>query len=250
MSSAENPMTAHPYTLDARGTLYLWISGVFVTSLVLANIIGVKLFHFDIVLGSWTIPVKHTMGMLPFPLTFVLTDLVNEYYGRRAARRLTYLAFAMAALAFAMILVSRKVPIMEGIPGTASQEAYENIFGSATVMYIASIVAFLCGGLLDIWIFGVFNRLTGGRMVWLRATGSTVISQVFDSFIVTFLFFMGFPLLLGRGSASFADVLEIAKTGYILKFVIAIALTPVIYAGRWYIHRQFGMRPVAPGENG
>jgi uncharacterized integral membrane protein (TIGR00697 family) len=184
--------------------------------------------------------------MLPFPLTFLLTDLVNEYYGRRAARRLTYVAFAMAALAFVMILISRKVPIMEGIPGTASQEAYENIFGSATVMYVASIVAFLCGGLLDIWIFGVFNRLTRGRMVWLRATGSTVVSQVFDSFIVTFLFFMGFPMLMGKEASSFGDVLEIAKTGYILKFFIAVGLTPVIYAGRWYIHSQFGMAPLGP----
>jgi queuosine precursor transporter len=233
-----------PFRMDARAQVYLWISGVFVTSLVLANIIGVKLFHFDIVVGPWTIPVKHTMGMLPFPLTFLLTDLVNEYYGRRAARRLTYVAFAMAFLAFVLIWISRQVPLMEGIPGTASQEAYENIFGSASVMYIASIVAFLCGTLLDIRVFGFFKRLTGGRYVWFRATGSTVIAQVFDSFIVTFLFFMAFPLLMGKEAATFGQVVEIARTGYILKFVIAVALTPVIYAGRWFIRRQFGMVPV------
>jgi uncharacterized integral membrane protein (TIGR00697 family) len=252
MPDARPPDSANPapFRMDARASLYLWISGVFVTSLVLANIIGVKLFRFDIEIGPWTIPVEHTMGMLPFPLTFLLTDLVNEYYGRKAARRLAYIAFSMAALAFVMIWISLQVPLKTGVPGTASQEAYENIFASSSVMYIASIIAFLCGTLLDIRIFGFFKRLTGGKYVWFRATGSTVIAQVFDSFVITFLFFMGFPLLLGNDAVDFGQVLSIAFTGYILKFVIAVALTPVIYAGRWFIRTQFGMMPVPVDADG
>lgn len=232
--------------LDARTRLYLWLTGVFVTSLVLANVIGVKLFRFELTLtADWTVPISHTAGMLPFPITFLLTDLLNEYYGKKAARRVTWIAFAMAAFAFVLIWAARALPTLEGIPGTADARSFETVFGSSSVMYIASILAFLVGSMLDIGIFGVFKRLTGQKLVWLRTTGSTVISQVFDSFVVTWLFFQGLPLLLGQQTAGFDFVLKTAATGYVLKFFIAVALTPGIYLGRWAIRRWFGMTPAA-----
>ena len=184
------------------------------------------------------------MGMLPFPITFLLTDLINEYYGKKGARRVVYIAFAMAALAFILIAISRAVPIREGIPGTATQAAFENIFGAAALMYIASLVAFLCGSLLDILLFGVFKRLTKGKMVWLRATGSTVISQFFDSLVVSFVFFMFIPLILGNPAQSPAGAFEIAAGGYELKLYLAILVTPFIYLGRWMIREWFGLRPL------
>lgn len=232
--------------LDARTRLYLWLTGVFVTSLVLANVIGVKLFRFELTLtADWTVPISHTAGMLPFPITFLLTDLLNEYYGKKAARRVTWIAFAMAAFAFVLVWAARALPTLEGIPGTADARSFETVFGSSSVMYIASILAFLVGSMLDIGIFGVFKRLTGQKLVWLRTTGSTVISQVFDSFVVTWLFFQGLPLLLGQQTAGFDFVLKTAATGYVLKFFIAVALTPGIYLGRWAIRRWFGMTPAA-----
>ena len=98
------------------------------------------------------IGVEHTAGMVPFPVTFLLTDLLNEYYGKKAARRIAYLAFAMGALAFGFVALARALPILEGVPGTATQESFETIFGSASLMYVASLVAFVvavCGrGLL------------------------------------------------------------------------------------------------------
>lgn len=256
MTSAEN---ARPgFTLDVRTSLYLWLAGVFVTCLLMANIVGVKLFSIQAPVFGRTIPIEHTMGMLPFPITFLLTDLLNEYYGKRAARRVTYVAFAMAALAFVILMVARAFPILtlradDGTPITATQEQFEAIFGSSSVMYIASIVAFLAGSLLDIWIFVVMKRLTGGKLVWLRATGSTVISQVFDSLIVTTMFFTVLPLAFAavRGEpARLPDliwVLKTAATGYVLKFFIAVAMTPVIYLGRWIIRRFFGLQPL-PAE--
>lgn len=235
----------HAYgRMDISARVYLWLSATFVTCLVLANIVGVKLFSFPVDLGFVSFGVTHTTGMLTFPITFLLTDLLNEYYGKRGARRVTYVGFAMAALAFFFIWISRQFPIHEGIPGTATQISYENIFGAASFMYVASIVAFLLGSLLDIFIFGVFKRLTGGRMVWLRATGSTVVSQIFDSFVVTWVFFWVIPLLRSEKIADFEFVLRTAATGYVLKFVLAIALTPFIYLGRWIIRTQFGLTPV------
>lgn len=239
-----------PFNPDIRTRLYIWLTAIFITCLLLANILGVKLFSFGpINLGIFKpFNIEHTVGMLPFPITFLLTDLVNEYYGKRAARRMTYVAFTMAALAWLLIALARIFPHLEGIPGTATADAFNNIFGAAALMYIASIIAFLCGSLLDISLFGLFKRLTGNRYVWLRATGSTVISQVFDSFVVTFVFFQGLPLLMQTQPAGFDFVLKTAATGYILKFFLAILLTPFIYLGRWIIRTQFGLQPAPPGS--
>ena len=237
------------FTLDVRTRLYIWLGSISITCLLLANVLGVKLFRFEIDLGGLgTIPVEHTVGMLPFPITFLLTDLLNEYYGKKAARRVTWIAFSMAALAFVLIWLGRMVPILEGIPGTADAASFETIFGASSLMYIASIVAFLAGSLLDIFLFGVFKRATRGKMVWLRATGSTVVSQLFDSFVVTFVFFMVLQRLVGNEPAGLGFVFRTALTGYILKFVIAVLMTPVIYAGRWFIRTRFGLEPMPAGD--
>jgi uncharacterized integral membrane protein (TIGR00697 family) len=233
-----------PFAPDIRTRLYLWMSAIFITCLLLANILGVKLFSFVLFEGRLT--VEHTVGMLPFPITFLLTDLLNEYYGKRAARRVTYVAFAMGALAFVLIYLGRLLPIREGIPGTADLQSFETVFGASALMYIASIIAFLFSSLLDIWLFGVFKRLTAGKLVWLRATGSTVVSQLFDSFVVTFMFFIVLQKLTGGQTADVRFVFGTALTGYILKFVIAVLLTPAIYLGRWFIRTQFGLRPLPP----
>ncbi|MGH7243853.1 MAG: queuosine precursor transporter [Phycisphaerales bacterium] len=240
-----------PHALNSAQTLYLWLSAVNVTALVLANILGVKLFSFG---TGWhfrdgsPFNIEHTVGMLPFPITFLITDLLTEYFGKKAARHTTYVAFAMAVFAFLLISAGRLFPILEGVPGTANQDAFENIFGSATLMYVASLVAFLIGSLIDIFTFSVFKRMTGGKMVWLRATGSTIISQMFDSLLVTWMFFWAFPIVLGNPAADIHFVMRTAFTGYILKFVIAIVLTPAIYLGRWLIARWFGIRPVPASE--
>jgi len=226
--------------------VYLWLTAVFVTCLVMANVLGVKLFSFGtgFTLGDEPFRIEHTVGMLPFPITFLLTDLLNEYFGPKAARRVTYIGFAMALLAFVLISIARRMPTLEGIPGTADSKSFEIVFGSATLMYVASLAAFVLGSLLDIFIFGVFKNLTQGRLIWLRATGSTVISQLFDSFIVTWLFFWMFPMLLGQEHATWGFVLKTAATGYVLKFCIAVGMTPVIYAGRWILSGCFGLVPI------
>lgn len=244
-------MTRHPepeaHAFSREQRVFFWLASINVTALLLANIVGVKLFHFEIDLGGLVIPVEHTVGMLPFPITFLLTDLINEYYGRVAARRVAYVAFTMAGLAWLLLLAARAMPILEGIPGTANAAAFENVFGNAALMYLASIAAFLLGNIIDIWLFGVFKRATGGRYVWLRATGSTVVSQLFDSLLVTVLFFQVLQRAVGQECPSLEWTLRTACTGYVLKFVIALALTPLVYAGRWTLRAVFGLAPLPPG---
>lgn len=234
-----------PLALRREHLLYLWLSALYTTALIIANVTGVKLFRFELPPAAG-FGIEHTAGMLAFPVTFLLTDLINEYYGKRATRLAAYIAFSMAAVAFIFVSIARALPIREGIPGTATHEAFETIFGGASLMYIASLAAFLVGALLDIALFGMFKRLTRGRWVWLRATGSTVISQLFDSFIVTFLFFQALQRLTGGDAPDLAFTVRTALTGYILKFVIAVLLTPVVYAGRWAVRRYVGLTPLPP----
>ncbi len=228
-------------TLDLRAKVYAWMTAMVVACLLVADVVGVKLFRVE----PFGITVEHTCGMLTFPITFILTDLLNDYYGKAAARRVAFIAFTMGAMVFGVINLSLAMPSLPA-PFNVPDSAFEAVFAKARIMYVASLAAFIVASLLDIWIFGLFKRATKGRFLWLRATGSTVISQVFDSLVVSLLAFHLMPAWLGMGSEMIApvgDALKIAATGYVLKFVLAIAITPLIYAGHSVL-RSLGMRPL------
>jgi len=226
--------------LDARLRLLLVLSGVFVTALVVGDIMGGKLFAVRLA-GSWTV----TAGMLLFPLTFLLTDLLNEFYGKRAARTVTLVAFAMALIAYGAITVAVWTP---WAPMTADwggyRDAYAAVFGGSRRILVASLIAFLVGQFLDIGAFHWLKRLSRNRWLWLRATGSTVLSQLVDTFVIDFLFLWGKPGMSTRA------ILGVVGTGYLVKLVVAIGLTPVIYAGHVAIERWLGLGPVVLGPDG
>lgn len=244
-------------TFNTAQVLYVWLAAFFVACLLIADIVGIKLFR--IPLGfSFSIPgldkhfdaVEHTCGMLTFPVTFLLTDLLNEYYGAKAARRVTYIGLVMALFVFGVINIAQYMPYLSA-PFNIAPEHFNAVFGSAKIMYIASVTAYLVGQLCDIWVFHLLKKLTAGRLLWLRATGSTVISQTLDSFVVSYLAFglgrqwFGDP---GTPAAGFGEIVQIAMTGYLLKFVLAIGITPLIYLGRGLIHRCFGLTPLPPND--
>jgi len=182
-------MNNEPHAFSSAQLVYLWLAALFIASLLIADIVGIKLFRIPLpftVLGFDAI--EHTCGMLTFPVTFLLTDLINEYFGPRAARRITYIALVAAVFVFIVMNIAQAMPYLDA-PYNVRKDQFDAIFGSAKIMYIASLVAYLVGQLSDIAVFGFFKRLTGERLVWLRATGSTVISQFIDSFIVSYLAF-------------------------------------------------------------
>ncbi len=248
-------MTQQPPTFSVHQLVYLWLAVLFVASLLVADVLGVKLFR--IPLGfSFSVPwqegsidaIQHTCGMLTFPITFLLTDLLNEYYGKAAARRVVWLGFAAGGFVFLVVNVALAMPHWD-VPFNVSAESFDQIFSASRVMYVASLSAYLVGSMADIWMFGWLKRITGGRMVWLRATGSTVASQLIDSLVVTWLAFsVGRTLIPGGGEPMPMDeVLKAAATGYLLKFFIALALTPAVYGGRRLLERRFGLVPLPPG---
>ncbi len=197
--------------MDRKQHLYLWLGGLFVAALITADLVGGKFFR----IGS----VDLSVGMLAFPLTFVLTDVLNEFYGPQGARRITYLGLGTALFAFVIINVGLSLPpSTKGMP----EEVFRSVFGWSQRLYVASLSAYVVGQLVDIAVFGAFRRLTQHRLLWLRATGSTVISQAIDTTIVTF------GLLWGKETTE--AITRVVIDSYLLKLVICVAMTPVIYA--------------------
>ncbi len=235
-------MTApDPLRFDVRTKLFLVLAAVFTTCLVIGDVIGGKLI--ELPMPGWTAVL--TVGMIPFPVTFLLTDLLNEFYGKKAARFVTYLGFGCAVLTYAFIYVGGAIPIAgfaraddwQGV----TEGAFANVFLGSQRMIVASLVAYMVAQLVDIFAFHTLKRITNGKLLWLRATGSTVISQAVDTVAINFVAWTG---VLG-----FDQILNVIASSYAVKILIAIALTPLIYAGHAAIERWFGLLPVKVGED-
>lgn len=229
-----------PLRFDARVKLFLVLAAVFTTCLVAGDVIGGKLI--ELPMPGWTAVI--TVGMIPFPVTFLLTDLLNEFYGKKAARFVTYVGFACALLTYLFIFVGGAIPIA-GFTRAAdwqgvTEEAFANVFLGSQRMIIASLTAYMTAQLVDIFAFHTLKRMTKGKLLWLRATGSTVISQAVDTVTINFVAWTG---VLG-----FDQILNVIASSYAVKILIAIGLTPLIYAGHAAIERWFGLTPVPIGD--
>jgi uncharacterized integral membrane protein (TIGR00697 family) len=210
---------------------------VFLTALLIGDTIGSKLFTLDIPLGVTTLHATLSVGAIWFPITFLLTDVINEFYGSRGARFVTFLGFWMALFAFVVLLAARKIPAAPFSP--IPQDVFENVFGNANRIFFASLIAYLVGQLVDISVFQLAKRLTQSKHIWLRSTGSTLISQLIDTLLVTYIAFLG--------KLTPAQLRQAAVTSYAVKVILAVGLTPVIYAMHGFIHRRIGLEE-APAD--
>lgn len=218
-----------------RQWLFVFLAGLFITNAITAELISNKLIEIPIsfTFGESKIgPFVTIVGVIPWPVVFILTDLLNEFYGKKAVQRISWTTAILIAYCFLLVSISLSLPAKE-IPGSnlATDAEFTKVFGQAQMVIIGSIAAFLFSQLLDATIFQWIKHKTGNRMIWLRSTGSTVISQLVDTFIVLYI---GFVL---PGSISFDSFLSIAPTNYFLKLLIAVSLTPLIYLGHYLIKR-------------
>ncbi|MBM3936417.1 MAG: queuosine precursor transporter [Sphingomonadales bacterium] len=219
--------------------LFLVLGFVFLTNALLAEFIGVKIFSLNTLLGfdsqGNTLEFNLTAGVLLWPVVFVMTDLINEYYGQRVVLIFSALSALCILYAFAMVYGSIALPPAGFWPGSMKaagvenmQTAYGAVFGQGLWIIAGSIMAFLVGQLVDVYVFQRIKRITGERKLWLRATGSTMISQGLDSVVVLYIaFYLGADWPLSR-------VLQIALLNYAFKWFAALAMTPLIYA----VHRR------------
>ncbi len=224
--SEPSPIGAFARFLPSQ-KLFIYLGAVFVSCLLLGDVIGGKIISTP--LG----PVS--VGIIPFPVTFLLTDIINDFYGRRGARFLTLLGFYMALVAWVLLQLTTLMPVDRSTYFT--QAEYAKVFGGSAQLFVASMVAYLVGQYLDIHVFHFWKALTQSRHLWLRSTGSTIFSQAVDTVAINVIF--------GRVTAGWAWGFIGEKIGreYLIKFVIAVGLTPVVYALHGAIVRGMGIEP-------
>jgi queuosine precursor transporter len=222
-----------------RTILFLVLGSFFIANAIIAEFIGVKIFSVEETLGispfkihllGDTYSFNMTAGVLLWPMVFIMTDIINEYFGKNGVKLFSYIAAALISYAFLAVYASiHTAPAgfwitKETAEGTINmQHAFSNIFGQGLWIIIGSLVAFLLGQLVDVYAFHYIKTQTGNRALWLRSTGSTLISQFIDSFVVLIIaFYIGgnWPLKL---------VLAVGVVNYIYKFCVAIVLTPLLY---------------------
>jgi queuosine precursor transporter len=240
-------------TEQKRNRLFLLLCGIFLTNAIVAEMIGVKIFSVETLAGvnpahinllGFTLDFNLTAGVVLWPFVFITTDIINEYYGREGVKRISFLTATLIAYAFIIIYITTLLPPADfwlDINKTDSEGksfninyAFQVIFRQGLGIIAGSLTAFLVGQLLDVFVFHSLRRITGGKMIWLRATGSTLVSQLIDSFVVLFIAFFVF------GNWSIEQVLSVGFINYLYKFVVAIALTPLIYIGHYFIDRYLG----------
>ncbi|MET0634848.1 MAG: queuosine precursor transporter [Chitinophagaceae bacterium] len=251
--------------------LFLILGGFFITNALIAELMGVKLFSLEATLGLRPFSLSIfgnefsfnlTAGVLLWPVVFVMTDIINEYYGVKGVRFLSFLTIGLISYTFLMFQGAIHLTpagfwvgnyAQQGVPD--ADKAYRAIFGQSSWIIIGSLVAFLVGQFLDVLVFHRIKKITGERKIWLRATGSTVISQFVDSFVVLFIaFYIGPRISGGQTPWSLALVMTICVGNYIYKFIMAVILTPVVYLVHGWIERYLGkedadiMRKAAMGD--
>lgn len=238
--------------------LFIILAGFFVTNALIAEFIGIKIFSLEGTLGfgpvslslfGYSLSFNLTAGVLLWPVVFVMTDIINEYYGRKGVRILSYLTVGLIAYAYVMIYLAIGLVPADFWPGSYAarglddaQLAYRLIFGQGLGIIIGSLIAFLIGQFVDVMVFHRIKRWTGEKGVWARATGSTLVSQFIDSFVVLAVAFYFVPMFSPNSGQQwpYQQVLAVGIVNYIYKFVVAIGLTPVIYLGHYLIDRYLG----------
>jgi queuosine precursor transporter len=236
---------------DKSTKLFIVLGGFFVANALIAEVIGVKLFSLEKLFGQ--IPFDFTFlgesglsftlsaGVLLWPVVFISTDIINEYYGVKGVKFLSFLTAGFISIAFIAFYISIKLPAIDwwipvntdkGVPDM--QAAFSQILGQGMNIILGSISAFILGQIIDAYIFRRIKKITGEKYIWLRATFSTVISQFIDSFVVTFVAFYIFQ------GWTFPKVLAICMVGYSYKFIMSILMTPVVYLVHAAIEKYLG----------
>ena len=241
---------------DRAHRLFVVLAKFFVANALLAEFIGVKIFALEDTLGvaplQWNLfgqtgSLNFTAGTLLWPVVFVMTDVVNEFYGRRGVRFISWLAaflivygFVFAYVAIGLAPAGWWVGVAAGQGVPDYQRAFAAVFGQGMWTIAGSLVAFMVGQLIDVHVFHRIRRATGERMIWLRATGSTAVSQLVDSFIVLYIAFV-----LGPQQWPTSLFLAVGTLNYAYKMLAAIALIPLLYVARRAVTGWLGREQAA-----
>ena len=239
-----------------KNTLFIILGGIFICNAVLAELIGVKIFSFEESFGlpaaalnmpgGFILDFNLTAGVVIWPVVFITTDIINEYFGKEGVKKITFLTIGLIIYVFIVIaLVTWLEPAQFWLDINNEDDkgnvfnmsfAFNKVFLQGLGIIIGSLVAFLIGQMLDVFVFQKLRKITGAGKIWLRATGSTLISQFVDSFVVLFIAFY----IFGDPSWPLSQIVAVGIINYIYKFTVAIILTPVLYLGHNIIDNYLG----------
>lgn len=243
---------------NKKTNLFLVLAGIFISCALLAELVGVKIFSAERTIGvnpaqiklfgDYVLDFNLTAGVILWPVVFLTTDIINEYFGKDGVKKISFLTVGLVSFAFLVIYIITNLPPADFWMGIYAEDpdgnafninyAFRAIFRQGLGIIAGSLIAFLIGQLLDVFVFQKLRKLTGTKMVWLRATGSTLISQLIDSFVVLFI---AFYLMAPEGTQwPFSQVMAVGTINYIYKFSMAILLTPLIYLGHFLIEKYLG----------
>jgi uncharacterized integral membrane protein (TIGR00697 family) len=233
-----------------RTQLFIFLFGIFLSNAIVAEIIGVKIFsvestfgfeplHLQTFLGTWDI--NQTAGALNWPFVFITSDIINEYFGKKGVRKVSYLTSGFIAYCFLIIYGATLLTpapfwldVNKGTDNFNIDYAFGKIFRQGLGIITGSLTAFLISQLLDAYIFHAIRKITDGKKIWLRATGSTLVSQLIDSFVVIGIAFVLF------GNWTIEQWLSTSLNSYLYKFFTAILMTPLIYLAHNVIDKFLG----------
>ena len=211
--------------------LYLVLAGIFIAALVSCNLIFQKFFSWS-PFGLYTFELS--VGILPYPVTFLVTDLISEIYGKRKANQVVLAGLVASVFILGVVLLADNVPATLWSP--VNNETFSKVFQLTGIAVFASMVAYLLAQLVDIRIFHFLKRKTNGRHLWLRNNFSTFSSQFIDTAVVLLL-------LCGAGAIEWTRFWILLESGVLFKMLVAFADTPFLYLGTWMFRKKFGLEP-------
>jgi uncharacterized integral membrane protein (TIGR00697 family) len=210
--------------------VYLTLSALFITALVVSNLIFQKFFYWDF-FGIYTFEIS--VGILPYPITFLITDMVSEVYGKKKANQMVTTGIFASFFSLLIVFLADAAPAIENSP--IDDALFSSVFGATAVAVFASMMAYLLAQYIDIQIFHFWKRVTKGKHLWLRNNFSTFLSQFVDTFTVLFL-------LCSFGKISWDIFGALLLSGFLFKILIAAIDTPFLYAGVYILRKQFGLK--------
>lgn len=246
------------HTIDKKTNLFIILSGIFLTNALMAELVGIKIFSLEATLGfapaqlqlldDWVLDFNLTAGVVLWPVVFVTTDIINEYFGKEGVKKISYLTIVFILYTFLIIAAVSWLEPADfwldinnvddaGKPFNINY-AFDSVFLQGARIIVGSVVAFLISQLLDVFVFHKLRAITGNKMLWLRATGSTLVSQLLDSFVVLLIAF--YILAPANAQWSVSQVLSVGIVNYVYKFIIALVMTPTLYIAHYLIDGYLG----------
>lgn len=208
--------------------IYLYLAATFIAALVVCNLIANKFITIDLGFKTFVI----SAGVLPYPITFLITDILSEIYGKKKTARIVWAGFGASLFVLGVLLLAQQFTAIAGSP--VDDETFNKVFGNSWRVIFASMTAYLCAQLIDVRIYHFWKEKTAGKHLWLRNNFSTVFSQLVDTTLVVCVLFLG--------ERSHSEIIQFILDGWLFKILCAFIDTPILYASTAFIRNKLDLK--------